>query len=178
MREQVFQPLGMDDTGAESTTEENPEGIGEPGEDAPFITWIRDLILEPLGIISVKAMPATAPERATFYVPGFGPNPVLRHGLHVMRAQNLSCYAGAMAFFSTPSDLVRFGLAMNNATLLQPATVERLQTSQQLASGQEAGTMVSWISFRERGSVVAVMSNISSADTSSLASKVAEAFTK
>ncbi len=36
--------------------------------------------------------------------------------------------AGGMAFFSTPSDLVRFGLALNSGTLLKPATVHLLQT--------------------------------------------------
>jgi serine beta-lactamase-like protein LACTB len=110
-----------------------------------------------------------------------------------------------MAFFSTPSDLVRFGLAINGGTLLQPATVRLLQTSQQLSSGQEAGYGLGWnlnsvtlagqptravghdgellgqklvslMVFPDAGVVVAVMSNTSSADTSALALKVAEAF--
>lgn len=38
------------------------------------------------------------------------------------------------------------------------------------------GKVVSLMTFRERGIVVAVMSNISYADTSALALKVAEAF--
>jgi hypothetical protein len=109
-----------------------------------------------------------------------------------------------MAFFSTPSDLVRFGLAIDSGKLLQPATVELLQTSQQLTSGQKtghglgwdletvtlgaqpahgvgqngessAGKVVSLMTFRDRGLVVTVMSNISYADTSILALKVAEA---
>ena len=209
MREQIFQPLGMDNTGAESATEENPEGVGEPGEDAPFLTFIRQVILEPLGMGGTKAKPATDP--ATVYLPGFNYDRPLRYdrllgyGLHVMRPHNLSCYAGSMAFFSTPSDLVRFGLALNGGKLLKPATVRLLQTSQQLKSGQETGyglgwdldtvtlageptqmagydgelrgrRLVSFIMFREAGIVVAVMSNISYADTSALALKVAEAF--
>ena len=40
MREQIFQPLGMNDTGAESSTE-NPEHVGEPEEDAPLLTLVR-----------------------------------------------------------------------------------------------------------------------------------------
>ena len=211
MREQIFQALGMDNTGAESATEENPEGVGEPGEDAPFLTFIRQVILEPLGIVGTKAKPATEP--ATVYLPGFDYDHPLRYdrllgyGLHVMRPHNLSCYAGSMAFFSTPSDLVRFGLALNGGKLLKPATVRLLQTSQQLKSGQETGhglgwdldsatlageptqaaghdgelrgrRLVSFIMFREAGIVVAVMSNISSADTSALALQVAEAFVR
>jgi CubicO group peptidase (beta-lactamase class C family) len=37
MGEQIFQPLGMKDTGVESATEENPDHVGEPEEDAPFL---------------------------------------------------------------------------------------------------------------------------------------------
>jgi hypothetical protein len=110
-----------------------------------------------------------------------------------------------MAFFSTPSDLVRFGLATSGGTLLQPATAQLLKTSQQLTSGQETGYGLGWqletvtlageptqasghvgellggkvaslMTFRDPGIVVAVMSNISTADTSALALKVAEAF--
>jgi serine beta-lactamase-like protein LACTB len=205
MREQLFRPLGMDDTGAESATEENPDHVGEPSEDAPFLTFFRQVILEPLGIGGTKAKSATGETQdlATFYFPRFGADP--RRGLHVMRPHNLSCYAGSMAFLSTSSDLVRFGLAINSGKLLQPATVRLLQTSQQLTSGHETGYGLGWdletviligkpaqavghdgeslggrvaslMTFRERGIVVSVMSNIAYADTSALALKVAEAF--
>ena len=122
-----------------------------------------------------------------------------------MREIDYSCYAGASVFLSTPSDLVRFGMAINSGRLLQPATVQLLQTSQRLTSGQETGYGLGWdletvtlageqtrvvghdgdslggmvaslMTFRERGIVVAVMSNISYADTFSLAPKIAEAF--
>ena len=203
MQQQIFQPLGMDATGAESATEENPDHVGEPSEDAPFLTFIRDVILEPLGLGGAKAK---VPERATFYVPGFGADPVFRYDLHVMLPHDLSCYAGSMSFLSTPSDLVRFGLAINSGKLLQPATVQLLQTSQQLTSGQETGHGLGWdvetvtlagdptqavghdgellgrrvmslMTFRERGIVVAVTSN-SYADTFSLAVRIADAFTQ
>ena len=62
-----------------------------------------------------------------------------KYGLHLMRPLDYSCYPGASAFVSTPSDLVRFGMAINSGKLLQPATVELLQTSQRLASGEESG---------------------------------------
>ena len=126
MQEQIFQPLGMNGTGAESALEENPEHVGEPSEDAPFITLFWDVILKPLGMGGAKTTSATreTPDRATFYFPRFDADP--RLGLHVMRPHNLSCYAGSMAFLSTSSDLVRFGLAMNSGKLLQPATVQLL----------------------------------------------------
>jgi CubicO group peptidase (beta-lactamase class C family) len=122
-----------------------------------------------------------------------------------MRPINYSCYAGASAFLSTPSDLVRFGLAINRGKLLQPATVQSLQTSQRLPSGQETGYGLGWdletvtlsgeqtrvvghdgeslggmvaslMTFPERGIVVAVTSNISYADTFAIGSRIAEAF--
>jgi CubicO group peptidase (beta-lactamase class C family) len=177
MREQIFNPLGMGHTGAESSTEENPDHVGEPSEDFPLFTLIRELILEPLGIGGTKVQSATG--LATSYFPSYDADP--RRGLHVMLPHNLSCYAGSMAFFSTSSDLVRFGLAMNSGKLLQPATVQLLPTGKPAqAVGQDGelsgGKVVSLMTFRERGIVVAVMSNIAHADTSALALKVAEAF--
>jgi serine beta-lactamase-like protein LACTB, mitochondrial len=202
MREQIFEPLRMTHTGADSATAENPEHIGEPEEDPPPLTFIHDVILVPLGIADPKPK-FTPPNRATFYVPASGADP--RGGVRMMRLQNLSCYAGSMAFFSTPSDLVRFGLAMNNGALLQPATVQLLQAPQQLTTGQQTGYGLGWRAentvlagapehgvgddgewrggriasvkmFRERGIVVAVMSNVTHADTTAVAQRVAEAF--
>lgn len=203
MNESVFRPLGMDNTGAESSTEENPEAVGEEGEDAPIFGFMRHVVLEPLGIADRKAKPATEP--ATIYAPGHGPQPQFRYGLHVMSPRNLSCYAGSMAFFSTPSDMVRFGLAINGATLLKPATARLLQTPQRLTSGKETGYGLGWrvntveiasrstqaagydgdlldhrvasfIMFPETGIVVAVMTNSANAETSDIAMKVAAAF--
>lgn len=59
--------------------------------------------------------------------------------VHLMRSLDYSCYAGASALLSTPSDLVRFGMAINNGKLLRPATVQSLQTPQRLTSGEETG---------------------------------------
>ena len=200
MREQIFQPLGMKDTSAESAKEENPEDIGGPGEDAPPLTFLRQVILEPLGI--VKPAPRV-PDRVTLYEPRSGKDP--RSGRRVMRLQNLSCYAGAMAFLSTPSDLVRFGMAIHRGKLLKTATLQQLQTPQRLASGKETGYGLGWalgnvplaggqtrtigvdgevrggmttslLTVPEHGIVVAVSSNISYADTASIARQVVQAF--
>lgn len=175
MREQIFQPLRMDGTGAESATEENPEHIGEPAEDFPLFALIRELILEPLGFGAMAR--SAVPNMAAFYFPRVAADP--RYGLHEMRPHNLSCYAGSMAFFSTPSDLVRFGLAIDAGKLLQPDTVKVLETLQPLGSvdGESLGGAVASVKMlRERGIVVAVMSNISYANTPSLALTIAEAF--
>jgi CubicO group peptidase (beta-lactamase class C family) len=142
-------------------------------------------------------------DRVTPYFTRFRSDP--NYGMHLMRPIDYSCYAGASVFVSTPSDLVRFGLAINSGKLLQPATVELLQTTQRLASGEETGYGLGWrlktamlagkptpvighdgeslggivaslMIFPEYGIVVAVTSNISYADTFSVAVKIGEAF--
>jgi hypothetical protein len=66
-----------------------------------------------------------------------------------------------MAFSSTPSDLVRFALATNEDSL----------------DGRLAGGLVmSLVTRRDTGIVVAVTSNIAHANTLSLAQRVGEAF--
>jgi CubicO group peptidase (beta-lactamase class C family) len=174
------------------------------GED--FLTFMRTQIFDPLGMHDTRADSLTReiPDRATFYFPRYSADP--RYGPDPMRPLNYSCYAGSSVFLSTPSDLVRFGIAINSGKLLQPGTVQLLQTPQRLRSGEETGHGLGWdletvtlsgeqtravghdgdslggivasfMTFRERGLVVAVMSNISYAETPSLALTIAEAFT-
>lgn len=112
--------------------------------DDSFLTFMRRHIFEPLG------MHDTLPELqmesiaglATPYFPRFAADP--RYGPDLMRPINYSCYAGSSMFVSTPSDLVRFAMAVHGGTWLQPATVQLLQTSQPLASGEETGYGLGW----------------------------------
>jgi len=154
MQQQVFQPLGMDHTAAESSTEENPEHVGEPEEDAPILNIIHDGLLTPLGG-GRRYGPETI---ATVYIPRFGTDP--RRGVRRMRPRNYSCFAGSMAFYSTPSDLVRFGLANDG------------DGDGELVGGR----VMSLLTLPERGVAVAVMSNVTHADTSVIAQRVAAAF--
>ena len=177
----------------------------EAAANEPFLTFMRKRIFEPLGMRDTMADSAAKPipNRATPYFPRFAADP--RYGLHLMRPIDYSCYAGSSVFLSTPSDLVRFGMAINRGRLLQPATVQLLQTSQRLASEQETGyglgwdietvalagrqtrwvghdgtslggTVASLMTFPEQGIVVSVTSNISYADTPAVALKIAQAF--
>jgi CubicO group peptidase (beta-lactamase class C family) len=177
----------------------------EAAAGEPFLPFMRQQIFEPLGMDDTRADSTTEPiaDRATSYFPRFAADP--RYGLHLMRTIDYSCYAGSSAFLSTPSDLVRFAMATNGGKLLQPATVNLLQTSQRLPSGQETGYGLGWdletvelgsqqahvvghdgeslggmvasfMTFPERGIVVSVTSNISYADTYSLAVTIAQAF--
>jgi serine beta-lactamase-like protein LACTB, mitochondrial len=179
----------------------------EAAAGEPFLTFMRKQIFEPLGMRDTKADSGREPisNPVTSYFPRFAADP--RYGLHLMRPIDYSCYAGSSVFVSTPSDLVRFGMAINGGKLLQPATVQLLQTSQRLASGQETGyglgwdlgtvalageqtrwtghdgtslggTVASLMTFPEYGIVVAVISNISYTDTPAVALKIAEAFVR
>jgi CubicO group peptidase (beta-lactamase class C family) len=177
----------------------------EAAAQEPFAAFMRAQIFEPLEMRDTKADSSTEPiaNRATSYFPRFAADP--NYGPDISRPIDLSCYAGAGAFLSTPSDLVRFGLAVNNGTLLQPATAQLLQSSQRLTSGEETGYGLGWdtetvdlggtptrwvghdgtvlggrvaslITFPDRGLVVAVMSNTSYADTESIALRIARVF--
>lgn len=150
--------LGLKDTGAESATNWSPEHVGEPEEDFPGFTLLRHVIWQPLGL-----MPAEYPlpgERATFYVPRADDDP--RHGRDLMYMRDLACCANAMAFYSTPSDLVRVAMATDMVGSVD---------------GTLAGGMVmSLVTRRDRSVVIAVASNIAHASTSSLAERVAGAF--
>jgi CubicO group peptidase (beta-lactamase class C family) len=179
----------------------------EVAADEPFLTFMRKQIFEPLGMDGTEADLATeaAPDRATSYFPRFAADP--RYGPDVMREIDLSCYAGAGAFLSTPSDLVRFAIAVDGGKLLKPATVQSLQSPQRLHSGEETGyglgwdletlqiggqhvrvvghdgevlggTVASLMTFPDQGVVVSVVSNTSYADTASIGAKIAQAFTE
>ncbi len=178
----------------------------EAAADEPFFTFMRTQVFEPLGMrdTTIDLWTEPIPDRATFYFPRFAGD--TRYGPQSVRQGDHSCYAGAGAFLSTPSDLVRFGMAISSGKMLQPATVAMLQTPQRLASGEETGYGLGWrletvplagqptrmaghgskedfiggttylMTFPERGIVVAVMTNTSFADTKSVALSVAQAF--
>jgi CubicO group peptidase (beta-lactamase class C family) len=152
-------PLGLINTGADPAAEWSPEHIGEPEEDFPLFTLVREVIFRPIGL-AAPAQPL-AGDRATFYVPRSDDDP--GRGRRLMSMRDLGCCANGMAFFSTPSDLVRFALARS------PNSV----------NGELAGGMVmSLLTHRDSGLVIAVTSNIAHANTPSLALRVGDAFAK
>jgi CubicO group peptidase (beta-lactamase class C family) len=175
--------------------------------DEPLLTFMQRRVFEPLGLQHTVADSATNPiaGRATPYFPRFMADP--NYGLDLMRPVDYSCYSGASMFLSTPSDLVRFAMVVARGGLLQPGTVQLLQTSQRLTSGQDTGYGLGWdldtaelagtaartvghdgtslggplASLRmlpERGLAVGVISNSSYADTATIAVQIARAFTE
>jgi serine beta-lactamase-like protein LACTB, mitochondrial len=178
-------------------------GAVESAAGQPFLMSMSTNIFEPLGMNDTKPDSEDVANRATFYFPRFAADP--RYGPEDPFHVDYSCFTGSGTFLSTPSDLVRFAMAINSGKLLQPATVQLLQTSQRLPSGEETGYGLGWdletvtlageqtrtvghdgevmggrlaslMTFRERGIVVAVTSNIAFSDTSALAVKIAQAF--
>jgi CubicO group peptidase (beta-lactamase class C family) len=179
----------------------------EAAADEPFFTFMRTQVFKPLGMADTTPDTATGPipDRTTYYYPKFSGDPGF--GPVLARTVDYSCFAGAGAFLSTPSDLVRFGMAIGSGTLLQPDTVTMLQTPQRLTSGEETayglgwmletvplageptrmashasrtilGGSASFMTFPERGLVVTVTSNISRANTRAIAMQIAEAFAR
>lgn len=171
----------------------------EEAANTPFFQFMRDQVFVPLGMTETEEDVVTAPlrNRATSYY---------RHlGSELTTDVDYSCFAGAGAFLSTPSDLVRFATALAAGEFLQPATVSVLQAPQALPSGESTGYGLGWmietvdlagepalvvghasrtiegastsfLTFPERGLVVAVSTNMSFADMKSVALGIARVF--
>jgi serine beta-lactamase-like protein LACTB len=119
----------------------------EAAADEPFFTFMQKQIFAPLSMqdTTVDVWTQPVPNRATFYYPKFAGDP--RYGPEPAREGDYSCFAGAGAFVSTPSDLARFGMAVNGGKLLKPSTVDTLQTPQHLSTGpasEETGYGLGW----------------------------------
>ena len=120
-------------------------------------------------------------------------------------ASDYSCAAGAGAFLSTPSDLVRLGSTMLKPGLLKPDTIALFQTPLTLKSGASTGFALGWkvdtipvagaqvqtvrhrasliggavsfYLFPDRGLVIAVMSHVpNTVGLEEVALKIAEVF--
>jgi CubicO group peptidase (beta-lactamase class C family) len=166
----------------------------------PFAEFMQRQVFAPLGLTetTTEVVSEPMPTRATSYFRG-------NLGSEITTDVDYSCFAGAGAFLSTPSDLVRFAHALTAGVFLQPTTVALLQSPQTLPSGESTsyglgwmletvelagartqvvghasrtpeGASVSFLMFPERGLVVAVTANISFADMKSVAMGVARAF--
>ena len=150
-------PLRLANTGTDAAAAWSPEAIGEPGEDFPPLTFLRHNVFQPLGLVPGEyPLPG---DRATFYVPRSDDDP--RSGRRLMYMRDLACCAKGMAFYSTPSDLVRVALATNAGSV----------------DGELAGGMaMSLLVRRDRGLAIAVTSNMAYANTAVLAQRIGDAF--
>ena len=171
----------------------------------PLSSFMAAHVFKPLDMTSTTFDSPTEaiPDRVTFYQRRFTGD--AGEGVMPATAVDYSCFAGAGAILSTPSDLVRFGMAVNGGKLLQAGTVKKLQTPQVLTSGNETeyglgwmveevtlageptrmvhhasrslkGGTTSFMTFPARGMVVAVTANIANAITRDIALNIAQAF--
>ena len=177
----------------------------EAAAKEPLSTFMTAQVFKPLGMTAttVESSTETMADRVTFYQRRFTGDG--GEGVVPATTVDYTCFAGAGAILSTPSDLVRFGMAINGGKLLQPDTVTKLQTPQVLMSGKETeyglgwmveevtlageptrmvhhasrslrGGTTSFMTFPARGMVVAVTANIANAITRDIALAIAQAF--
>ena len=177
----------------------------EAAAKEPLSSFMAAQVFTPSGMTATTFDSATVPipDRVTFYQRRFMGDG--GEGVVPAATADFSCLAGAAAILSTPSDLVRFGMAINGGKLLQPDTVRKLQTPQVLTSGKETeyglgwmveevtlageptrmvhhasrslrGGTTSFMTFPDRGMVVAVTANIANGITRDIALKIAQAF--
>jgi serine beta-lactamase-like protein LACTB, mitochondrial len=114
---------------------------GAAGE--PFPQFMKREVFDPLGMADTT--PDEAAEtagRSALYFPRAAMD--TRLGMQEAPSADYSCWAGAGAFLSTPSDLARFGAAMMNPGFLNAATSGTLLAPVQLDSGAPTGYALGW----------------------------------
>ena len=114
---------------------------GAAGES--FERFMTHQVFEPLGMTRTVVAEAAGLESAHGF---YSPRAMLRPGLGVEPATrpDYSCLAGAGAFLSTPSDLVRLGSAMVEPGLLKQDTIAAFQTPARLSSGASSSYALGW----------------------------------
>ena len=177
--------------------------VVEAAAGEPFAGYMERAVFAPLGMHATRLDDGSAiPQRAPFYWPRA--NEDTSYGLEHPGEADYSCFAGANQYLSTPSDLVRFGMAMDAQTLLDADTNAALHTPVVLPSGESTGFGLGWRIRRvpfgdgetlrighpgvavggmtvfqrypEQGVVVAVSSNVTFVDLAPFARQVAELF--
>ena len=118
--------------------------VVEAAAGEPFLPFLHREVLEPAGMEStVLDEPDGVSGRTSLYFPRAFERPDLGLQDEAPRV-DYSCSAGAGAFVSTPSDLVRFGSAMLKPGLLEAETIALLQTPLRLESGASTGYALGW----------------------------------
>lgn len=178
--------------------------VVEKAGGEPFARFMERHVFEPLGMDRTVVVERVGVDDATSYTP----RAILRNRLGIEEdpAPDYSCLAGAGAFLSTPSDLVRVGSALLKPGLLKAETITSLQTPTRLVSGESTtyalgwtvgsvqlagrparmvshrgsprGGSVSLLTFPDLGLVVAVAANMNVSTVNPLALQVADAFAR
>jgi serine beta-lactamase-like protein LACTB len=103
--------------------------VVEAAAGEPYLTFMDREVFTPAGMeLTVPDLGNEAGEVVKYDRAAFG---TLRRGHDL----DMSCPMAAGGFLSTPTELVRFGFAMLNRTVLDSATVDLFWTPQRLKSG-------------------------------------------
>jgi len=178
--------------------------VVERAAKEPFARFMQRQVFEPLGMDRTVVEEREGIDDATSYTP----RAILRTRLGIKEdgPPDYSCLAGAGAFLSTPTDLVRLGSAVLKPGLLKAEAITSLQTPTRLASGASTtyalgwtvgsvqlagspalmvshrgsprGGTVSLLTFPDLGLTVAVAANTNVSGVNPLALQVADAFAR
>ena len=115
--------------------------VVEAAAGEPFLDFMQREVYDPSEMRDTAFDDVLRPaaRRTHFYWPFGGGNAV-----EDAADGDNSCIQGAGALLSTPSDVVRFGLATLDGRLLRPETVDMLRTPLELASGESTGYGLGW----------------------------------
>jgi CubicO group peptidase (beta-lactamase class C family) len=117
--------------------------VVEDASGEPFPTFMSREVFKPIGIDRTGLEGADDDaDTVSFYFPRTAMRP--RLGLESGPGADYSCFVGAGAFLSTPSDLVRLGSAMLKPGLLTAETIRLFQTPLHLKSGVSTGFALGW----------------------------------
>jgi CubicO group peptidase (beta-lactamase class C family) len=116
--------------------------VVEGAAEEPFARFMARQVFEPLSMERTVVSETKDLEGVTSLSPQslFG----RRLGVKEASPPDYSCLAGAGAFLSTPTDLVRLGSAMRKPGLLKADTIAAFQTPTRLASGESTTYALGW----------------------------------
>ena len=115
--------------------------VVEAAAGEPFLDFMQREVYDPFDMLDTVFDDVLRPAaRRTHYYWPFGGG----SGVEDANDADNSCIQGAGALLSTPSDVVRFGLAILGGRLLRSETLDMLRTPLELESGESTGYGLGW----------------------------------
>jgi serine beta-lactamase-like protein LACTB len=116
--------------------------VVESAGGEPFTRFMERQVFDPLGMDRTVVADREGQDDASSYTP----RSILRTrlGIEESAPPDYSCLAGAGAFLSTPTDLVRLGSVLLKPGLLKAETITSLQTPTRLVSGVPTTYALGW----------------------------------
>ncbi len=121
--------------------------VVEAAAGEPFLDFMQREVLDPLQMRDTVLDDPAGPvaDRTSFYWPRAARDAsVLGVEGAIRKDAENTCIQGAGSLLSTPTDVVRFGLAMLEGRLLRAETLEMLRTPLEIGSGESTGYGLGW----------------------------------